>query len=80
MESRPLLFYTTGEEIHVGDRVQYQGNYATVVVVSNGEEYELAPGYGDESGGNSGVMLCDDDGGLNSVDDGDDRLVFMSRA
>jgi len=29
-----LLQYTTGEEIQVGDRVQYGGIFATVVVVS----------------------------------------------
>ena len=35
-----LLHYTSGEEIQLGDRVQYGGTFATVVVVSDGESYQ----------------------------------------
>jgi len=73
------LYYASGEEVHIGDRVQYRGVYATVVVVSNGESYEMAPGYEGESGIDRGVMICDDDGALNSLSDGNDQLVFMDR-
>ena len=38
-----LLHYTSGEEIQLGDRVQYGGTFATVVVVSDGETYQTAP-------------------------------------
>ena len=74
-----LLHYTSGEEIQIGDRVQYGGAFATVVVVSDGETYQLAPGYEDHAGAERGVMICDDDGTLNSTDETDERLVFVGR-
>ncbi len=74
-----LLYYTTGEEIHIGDRVQYRGIYANVVVVSTGDTYELAPGYEGEAGTDRGVMVCDDDGIVSALNDGDDQLFFMDR-
>jgi hypothetical protein len=73
------LRYTTGEEIELGDRVQFLGTFATVVMVSDGETYQTAPGYEDYAGAEHGVMICDDDGTLNNVDDMDERLVFMER-
>ncbi len=73
------LYYATGEEIHIGDRVQYQGIYATVVVVSNGGTCELAPGYEDQIGAERGVIVCDDDGVTNSVYEADDQLILMNR-
>ena len=74
-----LLHYTSGEEIQVGDRVQYGGTFATVVVVSDGETYQLASGYEDHAGAERGVMICDDDGMLNSTDETDERLIFVER-
>jgi hypothetical protein len=74
-----LLHYTTGEEVQLGDRVQHAGTFATVVVVSDGETYQTASGYEDYAGVDRGLMICDDDGSLLSVDDTDARLVFVER-
>jgi hypothetical protein len=74
-----LLNYTTGEEIQLGDRVQFGGTYATVVVVSNGETYQTASGYEDYAGIERGLMVCDDDGTLNTLSETDERLVFVER-
>lgn len=74
-----LLQYTTGEEIQVGDRVQYGGIFATVVVVSNGDTYEVAPGYEDHAGAGRGLMIRDDDGTLTTIDETDERLTFHER-
>jgi len=73
------LFYSSGEEIHVGDRVQYRGTYATVVVVSTGETYELATGYEDQAGAERGVIVCDDDGTTTSLSEFDPGLMFVDR-
>ena len=54
--------YMTGEEIHAGDRVQYDGTYATVVFVSDGDVEQAAPGFEDYAGTTRGVVLSDDDG------------------
>jgi hypothetical protein len=78
MDAEPL-YYITGEEVQLGDRVQYDGTFATVVMVSDGEECQLALGYEDYSGAERGLMICDDDGGLNTIDDTDARLVFVDR-
>jgi hypothetical protein len=74
-----LLYYTTGEEIQLGDRVQYGGTIATVVVVSDGENYQLASGYEDHAGAERGLMVCDDDGTLNTMSETDERLTFVGR-
>ncbi len=74
-----LLSYTTGEEIQIGDRVQFDGSYATVVVVSDGETYQLAPGYEDYAGAERGVTVADDDGTITSINDYDERLIFVER-
>ena len=74
-----LLYYTSGEEVQLGDRVQFDGAYATVVVVSDGESYQLAPGYEDYAGIERGLMVCDDDGTLNTINDTDERLIFVDR-
>jgi hypothetical protein len=74
-----LLNYTTGEEIQLGDRVQFGGTFATVVVVSDGETCQTASGYEDYAGIERGVMVCDDDGVLNTLSDTDERLVFVER-
>jgi hypothetical protein len=73
------LYYTSGDEIKIGDRIQFGGIFATVVVVSDGENYELATGYEDYAGAERGVMICDDDGTLTSVGDMDERLIFVER-
>lgn len=74
-----LLHYTSGEEIQLGDRVQFSGTFATVVVVSDGESYQTASGYEDYAGAERGLMICDDDGTLNTIDDTDERLSFVER-
>ena len=74
-----LLHYTSGEEVQLGDRVQLGGTFATVVVVSDGETYQLASGYEDHSGAQRGLIVCDDDGTLTTVDDSDARLIFVER-
>ena len=74
-----LLHYTTGEDIQIGDRVQYGGTFAVVVVVSDGETYQLASGYEDYAGAERGVTICDDDGSLISLNETDEQLVFLER-
>ena len=74
-----LLHYTSGEEVQIGDRVQFSGTFATVVVVSDGETYQLASGYEDHAGVERGVTICDDDGTLTTIDDTDERLIFVER-
>jgi hypothetical protein len=74
-----LLHYTTGEEVQLGDRVQFSGAFANVVVVSDGETYQTAPGYEDYAGIERGVTICDDDGEITTVDDADARLIFVER-
>jgi hypothetical protein len=78
MDSEPLE-YTTGEGLHAGDRVQYNGTYATVVFVSNGDTEESSPGYDDYSGSSRGVVLCDDDGVTTQLGEPDARLIFIER-
>ena len=74
-----LMHYISGEEVHAGDRVQYRGSYATVVVVSNGEDQEFSPGYEDHSGCDRGILLCDDDGATNMIREADENLAFVDR-
>ena len=74
-----LLHYTSGEEVHAGDRVQHIGGYATVVFVSDGESEEFSPGYGDYAGVERGIVLCDDDGNLKTIGDPDELLQFIDR-
>ena len=74
-----LLQYTSGEWVQVGDRVQYDGSFATVVVVSDGETYQVASGYEDYAGVERGLIICDDDGTLTTTNETDERLVFVER-
>ena len=74
-----MLHYASGEEIQLGDRVQYSGTFATVVVVSDGESYQLASGYEDHAGAERGVIVCDDDGTVNTLSETDEQLVFVER-
>jgi hypothetical protein len=78
MDYEPL-HYLTGEEIHAADRVQYRGEYARVVFVSNGETEEFSPGYEAHTGADRGLILCDDDGSINSISDPDGMLTFLDR-
>ena len=78
MDSESLQ-YTTGEELHAGDRVQYDGTYATVVFVSDGETEESSAGYDDYSGSRRGVVLRDDDGVTTQLGEPDERLIFVQR-
>ncbi len=75
-----VLLYLTGEEVHAGDRVQYDGNYGTVVVVNSGAAEEFSPGYEDYSGTDPGVWVCDDDGATRFIGDPDERLAFLDRS
>lgn len=77
MESE--IRYISGEEVHAGDRVQYCGNYATVVFVSDGSAEEFAPGYEDYTGTERGVMVCDDDGATQFVGEPNEMLCFLDR-
>ena len=78
MDAAPLL-YATGEEVHAGDRVQYRANFATVVFVSDGENCEYSQGYEDYAGSDRGLMVCDDDGTLDTLGEPDEQLVFVGR-
>ena len=73
------LCYTSGEEVQLGDRVQFSGTFATVVMVSDGEAYQTAPGYEDHAGAERGLIVCDDDGTLTNLGESDERLVFIDR-
>ena len=73
------LQYATGEGVQVGDRVQYGGTFATVVMVSDGETYQITPGYEDYSGAERGLMICDDDGTRTTLNETDEQLVFIER-
>ena len=73
------MCYISGEEVHAGDRVQYHGNYATVVFVSDGSAEEFAPGYEDYTGSERGVMVCDDDGSTQFVGEPNEMLCFLDR-
>ena len=75
----PVFHYATGEEIHAGDRVQYDGNYATVVFVSDGELEQAAPGFEDFCGSSRGIVLSDDDGVTTEIGDPDEKLYFVDR-
>ena len=74
-----LLQYTTGEWVQVGDRVQFGGTFATVVMVSDGDTYQVASGYEDYAGADRGLMICDDDGTRTTIDETDVGLVFVER-
>jgi hypothetical protein len=78
MDAQPLL-YATGEDPHIGDRVQYKGTYATVVFVSDGDSEESAPGYEDYTGSPRGLVICDDDGEVMALGEPDSLLVFVDR-
>lgn len=77
MES--TIHYLSGEEVHAGDRVQYSGNYATVVFVSDGSTEEFAPGYEEYTGSDRGVMVCDDDGATQFIGEPTETLCFLDR-
>ncbi|HWH72529.1 MAG TPA: hypothetical protein VNT26_24420 [Candidatus Sulfotelmatobacter sp.] len=74
-----LLHYSTGEAVHAGDRVQRNGDYATVVFVSHGDGEELWPGYEDYAGYERGVAICDDDGSTTFLGEPDEFLAFVDR-
>ncbi len=78
MEAGPLQ-YLNGEEVHAGDRVQYNGIYATVVFVSDGETEEASPGYEDYAGASRGMLVCDDDGRTTVIGEPDEALSLVDR-
>jgi hypothetical protein len=73
------IFYITGEEVHAGDRVQYNGTYGHVVFVSDGSSEEFSPGFEDYTGSDRGVMFCDDDGDAQFVGEPNELLSFLDR-
>ena len=72
------MHYLSGEEIILGDRVQYKGTVATVVFISDGTGGEFAPGYADYAGYEPGLMIADDDGDTTFIRDPDEYLDFLS--
>ncbi len=74
-----ILVYLTGEEVHAGDRVQYRGTYATVILVSNGDTEDILPGYEDYSGSERGIIICDDDGVVSTIGEPSEDLSFIDR-
>jgi hypothetical protein len=78
MDSEPL-HYPTGEAVHAGHRVQYDGTYATVIFVSDGEVEKLSPGYHDYTGSTRSLVLRDDDGVTSAIGEPDARLSLMDR-
>lgn len=79
MNTEPVL-YSSGEEIHAGDRVLYRGNYGRVVFVTDGDSSEALPGYEDYSGYERGIIISDDDGTIESLSEANDELVFVDRS
>lgn len=75
----PALYYITGEEVHAGDRVQHRGVYGTVVFLSDGDSEEFSPGFGDFTGADRGVMICDDDGETKHIGEPAEDLEFIDR-
>ncbi len=75
----PSLCYLTGEEVHAGDRVMHGTTYGTVVFVSDGALEEFAPGYEEYTGSDRGLILCDDDGNLETLREVDEQLSFVDR-
>jgi hypothetical protein len=75
-----FLKYSSGEDVLLGDRVEYGGTVATVVFMTDGESCESSPGYEDYAGVDPGLLICDDDGGVTQLGEPDDRLLFMERA
>jgi hypothetical protein len=73
------LHYISGEEVHAGDRVTYDGGFATVVFVSDGANEEYAPGFEDYIGSERGILISDDDGETSSIGEPDERLAFVDR-
>ena len=80
MSEFETLHYPSGDEIHLGDRIQFDGTYATVVALSDGTDGQYSPGYEDWSGMDRGIVICDDDGGITSLPDGDTRLELVDRS
>jgi hypothetical protein len=74
-----LLHYLTGEEVHAGDRVQYNGTYGRVVFVSDGTTEEYSSGYEDYLGTDRGILICDDDGGSTFISEPGAELSFIDR-
>jgi hypothetical protein len=73
------VHYITGEMVHAGDRVQYRGDFGTVVFVSDGDLEEFSPGYEDYTGYDRGVLVCNDDGATSLLAEPDEMLSFIDR-
>jgi hypothetical protein len=71
--------YRTGAQIHAGDRVRYDDNFARIVFVSNGDQFESMPGYDDRRGQDAGILICDDDGATKLLNCDDQKLEFVRR-
>jgi hypothetical protein len=66
--------YSSGREIHVGDRVTYNNQQGQVVFVADRGEY--AKGY-EWKEYSSGIMIVFDNGARLRLDAADDMLVFQ---
>ncbi len=66
--------YSSGREIHVGDRVTYNNQRGQVVFVADRGEY--AEGY-EWKEYSSGIMIVFDNGARLRLDAADDMLVFQ---
>ena len=73
------MHYSSGEEVHAGDRVQFDGTFATIVFVSDGESEEFQPGYSEYTGSCRGLVFQDDDGATTQLEEPDERLYFVDR-
>jgi hypothetical protein len=76
--------YLSGEEIHIGDRVEYAGFPGRVVLVidrdewPDGESMESRVWWRSEY--HCGFLLVLDTGGRIFLPDADDNLIFVSRS
>ena len=75
-----LAHYSNGEAIHIRDRVRYRGVAGMIVVVTDGDTGEFAPGYEDYYGCEAGLMFCDDDGDLVFLREPGEELEFIRHA
>jgi hypothetical protein len=76
--------YLSGEEIHIGDRVEYAGFPGRVVLVIDRDEWpddesmESRAWWRSEHG--CGFLLVTDTGGRIFLPDADDNLIFVSHS
>lgn len=72
--------YSSGEEIHIGDRVMYAGSLGVVVFVIDRAEYSSGFPAEHWSGYGNGFMIQDEGIGLVMFDEADEDLKLVSHA